>query len=53
MKNKRTEKSFSKFQKRSDGARRDRDRAKRELLRMVEETNVGIDSLVIKSAYDK
>ena len=53
MKNKRTEKSFSKFKKRSDGARRDRDRAKRELMRLVEETNVGIDSLVIKSAYDK
>ena len=53
MKNKRTEKSFSKFKKRSDGARRDRDRAKRELMRLVEQTNVGIDSLVIKSAYDK
>ena len=53
MKNKRTQKSFSKFQKRSDSARRDRDRARRELMRMVEETNVGTDSLVIKSAYDK
>ena len=52
MKNKRTNKDFNKFTKRSSQGKKSRERAKNELMRAIAETNVGTDGLKIKDRVD-
>ena len=52
MKNNRTKKALSGFSKRNTHKRASKERAKRALLRAVEQTGVGTDSLKLSYAYD-
>ena len=52
MKNSRTKKALSKFSKRNTHKRKSKERAKAELLRAVNETGVGTDSLKISYSLD-
>ncbi len=52
MKRRNTAKAFEKFSKRNTHKRRNKDAAKRELMRAVMETSVGMSSLHIADSYD-
>lgn len=52
MKNKRTKKDFNRFSRTESRRSKDSERAKKELLRAIRETNVGYDSLVLKEKVD-
>ena len=51
--NKRTKKSFDKFKVRSADRRRKNERAKRELIKIVDEIGISHDSLRIRESYDE
>lgn len=52
MKKKQSKKDFTKFTKRNTHKRRDKEAAKRELLRAVEETEVAYSGIVLKDTMD-